>query len=85
MGDEMGSATDNDSLLASAGPSTPIFTLIGNDDFWSCQVDFAPRMSPKIGDFEFSWLSRRDRVGFSKLFGPAYALACNFQVKICRC
>ena len=33
-----------------------------------------PKMSPKIGNFEFSWISRRVRVGFSKLFGPAYAL-----------
>ena len=34
MGDELGSATDIDRLLlvASSGPSTPIFTLIGNDD-----------------------------------------------------
>ena len=55
---------------------TPIFTLIGNNDFWSCHTDFGPKMSPKIGKFESSWISRRDRVGFSncldlqKDFGP---------------
>ena len=38
-------------------------------------------MSPKNGDFEFSRISRRDRVGFSKLFGPAYALIlCHGQI-----
>ena len=53
MGDELGSATDIDRLLASSGLSTPIFALIGNDDFWSCHTDFRPKMSPKIGNFEF--------------------------------
>ena len=33
MGDELGSATDIDRLLVSSGLSTPIFTLIGNNDF----------------------------------------------------
>ena len=55
----------------------PIFALIGNDDFWSCDPDFRPKMSPKNGNFEFSWISRRDRIGFPKLFGPAYALLCH--------
>ena len=36
MGHKLGSATDIDSLLVSSGQSTPIFTLIGKDDFWSC-------------------------------------------------
>ena len=27
-------------------------------------------MSPKFGNLEFSWISRRDRVGFSTYFGP---------------
>ena len=36
-----------------------------------------PMMLPKNDGFEFSWISRRDRVGFSKLFGPAYALLCH--------
>ena len=40
-----------------------------------------PMMLPKNDGFEFSWISRRDRVGFSKLFGPAYqyALLCHSQ------
>ena len=33
MGDELGSATDIVRLLVSSGLSTPICTLIGNDDF----------------------------------------------------
>ena len=39
MGDELGSANDIDRLLVSSGLSTPILTLIGNDDFWSCHTD----------------------------------------------
>ena len=34
----------------SSGLSTPIFTLIVNDDFWGCHADFRPKMSPKIGN-----------------------------------
>ena len=56
----MGSATDIGSLLAPSGLSTPIFTLIGNDDFWSCHADFRPKTSPKNGNFEFCWITRRD-------------------------
>ena len=67
MGDELGSTTDIDRLLVSSGLlSTPIFDLIGSDDFWSCHSDFRPKMSPKNGNFEFSWDIRRDRVGFPK-------------------
>ena len=40
MGDELGSATGIDRLLVSSGPSTTIFTLIGNDEFWSSHTDF---------------------------------------------
>ena len=40
MGDELGSATDIDRLLVSSGLSTPYFTLIGKDDFWSCHTRF---------------------------------------------
>ena len=36
---ELGSATDIYRLLVSSGLSTPIFTLIGNDDSWSCKTD----------------------------------------------
>ena len=71
MGDELGSAVDIDYLLVSSGLSTPIFTLIGNDDFWSCNTDLRPKMSPKIGNFEFSWIPKQ--------FGPAYALLCHGQ------
>ena len=53
MCDELGSATDIDRLLVPSGLSTPIATLIGNDDFWSCHTYFRLTMSPKIGNFEF--------------------------------
>ena len=33
MVDKLGRAADMDRLLVSSGQSTPIFTLIGNDDF----------------------------------------------------
>ena len=64
MGDELGSATDIDRLLAFSGQSTPNFTLIRNDDFFSCHTDVRPKMSPKIGKFGVSWMSRCHRVGF---------------------
>ena len=53
MGEELGSTIDIDRPLVSSGLSTPIFTLIGNKDFWSCHTDFRPEMSPKIGIFSF--------------------------------
>ena len=45
-------------------------------------------MSPKIGDLELSWISRRDRVGFPKCLDLhmhccATVSASNFQVLIC--
>ena len=89
MGDELSSATDIDRLLVSPGLPTPIFTLIGNDDFFSCLTDFRPKMSPKIDDFEFSWISRRERVGFpncSDLHMHYYCAAFSaskFQVLLC--
>ena len=60
MGHELRSATDIDRLLVPSGLSTPIFTVIVKDVFWSCHrpADFRPKMSPKIGDFEFSCMSR---------------------------
>ena len=61
---ELISATDIDRLLLCWRLSTPIFTLIGNDDFWSFHLYFRPKISPKIDNLEFSWISRRDRVGF---------------------
>ena len=33
-----------------------------------------PKMSPKIGNFEFSWIISASSSGILKLFGPAYAL-----------
>ena len=54
MCEELGSATDIDRLLVSSGLlSTPIFTLIGNDDFWSCPRDFRPKMSSKDDNLYF--------------------------------
>ena len=58
--------------------------MTGNDDFWSFHTDFL-KMSAKIGTFDFSWISRRDQVGFSKMLGPACTLrirvsASSFQV-----
>ena len=50
IGDELGNATDIDRLLVYSRLSTPIFTLIVNDDFWGCHADFRPKMSPKIGN-----------------------------------
>ena len=38
MGHELGSATDINRLLVSSALSTPIFTLLGKDDFWSCHT-----------------------------------------------
>ena len=57
MGDQLGSSTDIDRLLVSSGLSTPIFTLIGNDDFWSCHRDFTSNFSAKNGTF-FSYFGR---------------------------
>ena len=66
LSDELGRATDIGRLPMSSGLSTPIFALIKKDNFWSCPTrDFRAKLSPKIGDFEFGWISLRDRVGFS--------------------
>ena len=56
--------------------------------FWSCHTDIRPKMSPKNGNFEFSWISRRDRVGFPNcldlhMFYCETVSASNFQVLIC--
>ena len=87
MGDELGRATDIDRLLASSGLYIPIFTLIGNNSFFNCFTDFRWKMSPKMGDFEFSWISRLDRVGFANCldlhmhhYSCATVSASNFQV-----
>ena len=64
MGDKAGGATDIDRFLASWGLPTPIFTSIGNDDFWSCPTDFMPTLSRPKMIILLSCISRRDRVGF---------------------
>ena len=53
MGDELGIVTDSDCLLVSSGLSTPIFTLLGKDDFWICHKDFRPKTSPKLVNLSF--------------------------------
>ena len=79
MGHELGSATDIDCLLC-------LQECLHHCSPWSGKTIFGavihicrPKMSPKIGNFEFSWIFRRVRVGFSKLFGPAYALLYHAQ------
>ena len=59
MGGELGTETINNIglLVGSSGMSPPIFTLIGNDDF---TTNFC--VEKKVGVFEFSPTSRRDRV-----------------------
>ena len=72
----------------SPGLPTPIFACIGNDDFWSYDTDFRLKLSPKNGNFEFYWISRRARVGFPKCLDLhmhyfATVSASSFQVIIC--
>ena len=43
MGHELGSVNDIYRLLVSSGLSAPIFTLIGEVDFWSCHTDWYPK------------------------------------------
>ena len=86
MGDDLGSATDIDRLLVSEGLLyTPIFTLIGNDDFWSCHTDSVGFSNVPV----FLHISARWSL-ILKLFWPAYHMhyyatlsASNFQVLIC--
>ena len=79
MGHELGSATDIDRLLVSSGLSTPIFSLIGNDDFWSCHTDCRPKLLPKKKQFRlFLDISARlSRI--PNMFGPAHAKVCHGQ------
>ena len=80
MSHELGSATDMDRLFVSSGLSKPIFTLIGNDGFWSCHSDFWPKMSSKIGNFECSWISRQRSCRIPKQFGlHIILLLCHCQ------
>ena len=55
MGGELGNETNVDLVLGSSAMSPPNFALIVNDDFITNLV-------LKIGVFEFSPISRRDRV-----------------------
>lgn len=52
MGDALGSATGIDRLLGPPALSTPNFTLITNDDFWSRHMDLMCKLS-KVGAFIF--------------------------------
>ena len=63
MGDELGSATDIDPLCLQGLYTN--FHLDRERRFLELSSDFGPKMSPKIGNLEFSWISRRHRVGFS--------------------
>ena len=40
MGDELINETDTDCPLACSSLSTPTFTLIENDEFWTCRMLF---------------------------------------------
>ena len=67
-----------------------ISSLIGNDHFWSCHADCMPKWQPgtKVGAFDISWISRRDRVGLSKCLDfhvhyRAGVSASKFHVLIC--
>ena len=60
----------------------------GTTYFRSCHTAFRPKLPPKIGNFEFSWISRRDRIGLSNCLDlhmhyRATVSASNFQVLIC--
>ena len=53
MGDELGSATGIDRLLVSSGLSTPIFTLIKNDDFGAVMQILGQNCRQKLVIFSF--------------------------------
>ena len=78
MGGELGSATDIDRLVVSSQLSKLIFTLIGNDDCWSCHTNLKPNMSAKNNPFSFlGYLGESSRI--RKRFGPTYALLYHRQ------
>ena len=56
MGGESGTETNIGLLVESSARSPPIFALIGNDDFITYEF------CVELGVFEFSPISRRDRV-----------------------
>ena len=62
-GDELGIATVIDSLLVSSGLTTPNFTH-QERRFLNLSYGFYAEMMSTIGTSVFSWISRRDRVGF---------------------
>ena len=75
--------------------SSRVFRTVQQFSPWSGATIFGaylqirrPKMSPKIGNFEFYWISRRVRVGFSNCFDLhmhyyATVSASNFQVLVC--
>ena len=71
--DELGVEAGIVRLLVSSGLSTPIFALIGSDDFWNCLEDFWQKMSLKKEIFSFlGYLGEIDSDYHT--VGPAYAL-----------
>ena len=73
MDEELGNETYIDVVVSSA-LSPPIFTLIGNDDFFT-------NLMRIIWCFDFSWIYRRDRVGETKyiIFYTLFFCAVLFQ------
>ena len=88
MGDALGAATYIDRLLVPSALSTTIFTLIGDNYFWSSYI--AQKISVKNlknATFEGSRVYQRDRGGFSNCLDLhmhycATVSASNFQVLI---
>ena len=88
--DELGSATDRSSpclqgRLRQCSPWSGTTTLELSYRFYIGQKR---RQKTKNGNFELSWISRRDRVGFSNCLDLhmhycATVSASNFQVQIC--
>ena len=70
MGVKLGSATAINCLLVSSGLSALNFTLVGNNEFWSCHTDFMPKHRHKKCTFEFSWISQ--------LAGMSKCMACMY-------
>lgn len=87
MGDDLCREIDIGCLLVSIDLSAPTLTLIGHDEIKSCRPSFTIKLSPEMGDFDFYWISRRHRDGFSnslELHIPyrATVIASNVQALI---
>ena len=56
-----------------SGLPTPNFHVVeGIWQFLSCHADFRTNTPPKMSNSEISWISRRDRVGFSNCLDLFY-------------